>query len=212
MYKRLLNPIKTRSYFLFGARGVGKTTWLEMQYNKENCIWLDLLDLDAEDKYSRSPQMLAREIDQRLGSSRKLTAVVIDEVQKIPKLLDIAQKYIQKEKVKFILTGSSARKLKRGAGNLLGGRANTYALFPLSRGELGDSFDLSEALQWGSLPECWGLQTRREKLNYLKSYCNTYLKEEVLIEQLIRKLPPFRDFLNLLAQCNGKLINYEKFS
>jgi hypothetical protein len=94
--------------------------------------------------------MLERTIETWLKTNKNLEAVIIDEVQKVPKLL--------------------------------GGRANTYALYPLSYGELGDVFDLDLALQWGTLPECWGLSSDRERTSYLRSYCNTYLKEEVFID------------------------------
>ena len=138
--------------------------------------------------------------------------VIIDEIQRVPRLLNIVQQWIQKHKLIFILTGSSSRKLKRGSANLLGGRANQYELYPLSIQELQEDFNLDSVLSWGSLPEIFEMNSIREKQAYLKSYCSTYLKEEILIEQLIRKLPPFRKFLNILAQSNAKLINYEKLA
>jgi len=212
MIKRLLNPLSNRSFFLFGARSVGKTSWLEQKFKKTKCLWIDLLDEDQYEQYSISPQLLDAELT-ALEKKKKLPDfVVIDEVQRVPRLLNVAQKWIQRKKLKFILSGSSARKLKRGGANLLGGRANTYGLFPISFLELGSRFNLQGFLEWGSLPEIFSFRSDRERLAYLKSYCNTYLKEEILVEQLIRKLPPFRKFLSILAQQQGKLINFEKFS
>jgi predicted AAA+ superfamily ATPase len=212
MFTRLLNPIKTRSFFIFGARGVGKTSWLNAHFKSKKCLWVDLLDEESYERYSLSPQLLDAELAQ-LKLKRKLPKyVIIDEVQRVPRLLNVAQKWIQQKKITFVLTGSSARKLRRGAANLLGGRANSYGLFPLSVQELGNSFDLQSALQWGTLPELVGLKGDRNKKSYLKAYCNDYLKEEILVEQLVRNLPPFRRFLAALAQNQGKLINFEKFS
>lgn len=209
MFQRELSPIKTRSFFLFGARGVGKTSWLHETFDKKYCFWVDLLDEDSFERYSLNPSLLDRELS---GLTKLPRYVVIDEVQRVPRLLNVAQKWIQSRKLIFIITGSSARKLKRGSSNLLGGRANSYGLFPLTINELGKHFNLEDALSWGTLPEIHALKSDREKKSYLKSYCNTYLKEEILVEQLVRKLPPFRHFLSILAQNQGKLINFEKFS
>lgn len=212
MFKRMLNPIATRSFFLFGARGTGKTTWLQYKFGKKKTFWLDLLDEDSYEEYSIKPQTLHAELEFLREEKDLPDYVIIDEIQRIPRLLNIVQQWIQKYKLTFILTGSSARKLKRGGANLLGGRANQYELYPLSVFEIEENFDLNSVLTWGSLPEIFDMQSEREKKAYLKSYCSTYLKEEILLEQLIRKLPPFRKFLNVLAQSNGKLINYEKFA
>jgi len=212
MVKRVLEPLTNRSFFLFGARGTGKTTWLQNQYLTDQDLYIDLLDDQTEERYSKQPGLLDSELNELLIQKKLPRSVIIDEVQKVPKLLDIAQKWIQKHKLCFILTGSSSRKLKRGSANLLGGRANTYSLFPLTAQELDKKFSLAHALEWGTLPECWELNTAREKTSYLRSYSKTYLKEEVLIEQLIRKLPPFRNFIEILAQNNGKLINFQSFA
>lgn len=138
--------------------------------------------------------------------------VVIDEVQKVPKLLDIVHLEIEKKKTKFALTGSSARKLKRGAGNLLAGRAFTYHLQPLTTHELDKQFDLANALAFGTLPKLMEYTLSDDRNEYLRSYVRTYLKEEILIEQLIRKIDPFRDFLPIAAQMNGHIINYNKIA
>lgn len=212
MVRRIFNPLLSRSFFVFGARGVGKTSWLQQQFTPQETFWIDLLDEDLFERYSLKPQLLDAELEQRATSHSLPKIVVIDEVQRVPRLLNVAQKWIQRAGILFVLTGSSARKLRRGGANLLGGRANDYGMFPLTIEELGAQFDLQSALQWGTLPEMLSMRSDRERLSYLKSYCTTYLKEEILVEQLIRKLPPFRNFLSILAQHQGKLLNYDKFA
>ena len=138
--------------------------------------------------------------------------VVIDEIQKVPKLLDVVHSLIESHKIKFVLTGSSARKIKRGAANLLAGRAFVYNMFPLCVEELGDAFDLHEVLRWGSLPQIFSWTSEREKASYLKAYIHTYFAEEIRAEQLIRKLDPFRSFLPILGQISGKIVNHSKIA
>lgn len=211
MFQRLLNPLTNRSFFLFGARSTGKTSWLEANFRKSRTLWVDLLDEDNYERYSLSPQLLDSELKQLAADKQLPRYVVIDEVQRVPRILNVVQKWIQSRKMIFVLSGSSARKIRRGAANLLGGRANSYGLYPLTIKELGKQFNLQAVLEWGSLPEIFAMRTEREKRAYLKSYCNNYLKEEILVEQLVRKLPPFRMFLSVLAQNQGNLINFEKF-
>ncbi len=138
--------------------------------------------------------------------------MVIDEVQKAPQLLDLVHKLIKEKQFKFALTGSSARKLKRGAANLLAGRAFVYNLFPLTVSELQESFVLDEALKFGTLPEIFTFQTSADKARFLKAYTETYLKEEIIIEQIVRNLPPFRRFLDVAAQMNTEIINYSNIA
>ena len=135
--------------------------------------------------------------------------IIIDEIQKIPKLLDEVHRLIEKSenKNRFILTGSSAKKLKSGGANLLAGRAFLRNLFPLTQRELGDAFVLEDALRWGSLPRIFSLESQDSKRDYLDSYAQLYLKEEVWAEQLIRNLPPFRRFLEVAAVNFGKILN-----
>ncbi len=121
------------------------------------------------------------------------------------------QKGIVKYKIKFALTGSSARKLRRGAGNLLGGRAFEFHLHPFTSVELGKQFSLIEALKWGTLPEVIPLEPA-DKERKLYSYVSTYLKEEILVEQIVRNIEPFRKFLEVAAQMNGKILNYAKIA
>jgi len=135
------------------------------------------------------------------------------EVQRAPKLLDIVHAAIEapwnrKKLVKFALTGSSARKLKRGAANLLAGRAYTYNLYPLTHYELDDKFHLKSALAWGTLPAICNTTSDEERKEYLRSYTETYIKEEIAQEQLVRNLVPFRKFLPIAAQSSGTIINY----
>jgi uncharacterized protein len=111
-----------------------------------------------------------------------------------------------------VMTGSSARKLKRGQANLLAGRAFSYDLYPLTVDELGSQFNLNEVLQYGSLPGVYQLKTIEEKNQFLRSYVRTYIKEEIQMEQIVRKVDPFRNFLPAVAQCNGKILNYSKLS
>ena len=138
--------------------------------------------------------------------------VIIDEVQKIPELLDVVHRLIEDKKIKFGLTGSSARKLKHGGANLLAGRAFVYNLFPFTSFELGDSFSLEDALMWGTLPQIYALQDANDRIQYLKSYANTYIQEEVWEAHLIKDLVPYRRFLQVAAQTNGTGINYSNIS
>ena len=138
--------------------------------------------------------------------------VIIDEVQKIPELLDVVHRLIEDKKIKFGLTGSSARKLKHGGANLLAGRAFVYNLFPFTSFELGDSFSLEDALMWGTLPQIYALQDANDRIQYLKSYANTYIQEEVWEAHLIKDLVPYRRFLQVAAQTNGTVINYSNIS
>ena len=127
-------------------------------------------------------------------------------------MLDVVHRLIeQKQPYRFALTGSSARKLKRGAANLLAGRALQYYLFPLTHCELGEQFDLNFCLRWGSLPQVFTL-AEEERSHYLRTYANTYLREEIQAEQILRKLPPFRAFLETTAQTVGQIVNYSKIA
>ena len=206
MIHRLINPLKTSSFFLFGARGTGKSTFLRNHFaGDEAVLWVDLLNPEEEDRYSRNP----RELDERLdAASGKIRWVVLDEIQKVPKLLDVVHGRIERRGTKFAMTGSSARKLKREGTNLLAGRAFVYNLFPLTHRELGSDFDLDSALMYGTLPGLLKFDTGEEKAAFLRAYALTYLKEEVWGEHLVRKLDPFRKFIEIAAQCSGKIINF----
>ena len=205
MFPRLRNFSHKHSFFLFGPRGTGKSTLIKNRFDKDKCLWLDLLDSSVEDQFFRNPSHLYAIVK---ALPNEITYVIIDEIQKVPKLLDEVHRLIEEMDIVFILTGSSARKLKHGGANLLAGRAFVYRLYALSCFELGNQFDLDKALHWGTLPKIYSLVEDSEKSDFLRSYADTYLKEEIWNEQVIRKLQPFRRFLEVAAQCNGKIINY----
>ena len=205
MFHRILKLLKSNSFFLFGPRGTGKSFLLKQEFASSKTLWIDLLDPETEDRFSRHPSDLRNEI---LGQKGGWDWVIIDEVQKIPRLLDLVHQMIESDGTRFALTGSSARKLKRGAANLLAGRAFVNHLFPLTQKEAGESFDLMSVLQWGSLPKVVTLRTNEEKIAYLKTYALTYLREEIRAEQVVRRLDPFRKFLEVATQGNGEVINY----
>lgn len=211
MFRRLAKVPPNRSFFLFGARGTGKSTWLREQLPpSEYVVYFDLLDRSVEDRFLLRPGQFA---DELAALGPHVQWVVVDEIQKIPALLDTIHASIEKRKqLKFALSGSSARKLKAGGANMLGGRAFVRSMFPLTFLELGAAFDLEQSLRFGSLPEIFSLQTNAEKIEYLTSYVLAYVKEEVWAEQLIRKFEPFRKFLTLAAQMNGKIVNAAKIA
>ncbi len=202
MIQRLINPLKSNSFFLFGARGTGKTFFLKNFFSKEQYLLIDLLSTSNLARFSAYPEELSK-----IVKSQKVEWIVIDEVQKIPSLLDLVHKHIEEDRQKFVLTGSSARKLKRGGANLLAGRAYVNYMFPLTHRELAENFDLHTALAWGSLPKSYLLENDQEKRVFLNSYTDTYLKEEILIEQIVRKLPPFQRFLEIAAHTDTEEIN-----
>lgn len=208
MIGRLQKLNKINSLFLFGARGCGKSTLLNELFNKKNSLWVDLLEAESEELFRRDPDQLSYLIEQK-----KPQRVILDEIQKIPKLLDIVHREIEKNPdIQFVMTGSSARKLKRGGANLLAGRAFEYHLFPLTTFELAANFNLDEVLNFGSLPKLLHLASQQEKTEYLRTYSRTYLKEEILQEQLIRNIEPFHDFLEIAAQSNAKILSYSKIA
>ena len=178
---RLLK-LPNRSFFLFGPRGVGKTTWLKEVL--PTASFFDLLDSSLYLELSQKPNALEAMVGNLSGGSW----IVIDEIQKIPVLLDEVHRLIEARGWKFALCGSSARKLRHGGINLLGGRAVTRNLEVFSCKELGEFFDPEFSLQWGLLPL---VQLDRENAqDILDAYVNTYIKEEIKEEGIVRNLPP----------------------
>ncbi len=207
MFNRLISFHKTRSFFLFGPRGTGKTHLLKAFFRNLPHLYVDLLDPDIQQTLILRPKALEEQIE---ALDPKVKWVVIDEVQKVPSLLDVVHRQIESRAVHFALTGSSARKLKASGANLLAGRALMNFLFPLTSRELGGAFSLSSCLQWGSLPEIFSLTMKEEKRDYLRTYTHAYLQEEITQEQAVRKLDPFRRFLATAAQMSGQIINFSK--
>jgi predicted AAA+ superfamily ATPase len=216
IYPRTLDLPTQHSFFLFGPRGTGKSTlielWMENLRRKAKVTIqaIDLLDPRTEARYSLDPGLLKQEIEATPAGSQLW--VVIDEVQKVPDLLDIAHWAIHKKKALFCLTGSSARKLKRGAANLLAGRAFDLRLHPLTSRELGADFQLEQSLRFGSLPGLFSIQKDSDKERFLDSYIQTYLREEIQLEQIVRNVTRFRRFLSFAGQMNTKVLNFSKIS
>ncbi len=207
MFNRLIKILNTNSFFLFGPRGTGKTLYLNSFLPRGVTHRIDLLDLDLQQRYELTPRAFSSELREL---PVEIKWVFIDEIQKVPQLLDVVHQEIERGRFLFGLTGSSPRKLKRGGANLLAGRAFINHLFPLTHRELGDVFSLENALRWGTLPKVFSLDDVEARKEYLRGYAHTYLQEEIIQEQVIRKLPPFRRFLSVAAQMNGQPINYSK--
>lgn len=213
MYPRELSlPLGEQSCFLFGPRQTGKTTLLSSISAQQPRFDVTLLDTETLLAYSREPGRFRREVEHWV-ERHPGGIVVVDEIQKLPPLLDEIQFLLDslRGRVTFVMTGSSARKLRRTSANLLGGRAWPYTLFPLTIRELGRDFDLGSVLRFGSLPPVIG---RPEGFcrRFLKAYAQTYLKEEILQEALVRNVPAFSRFLELAADQSGGLVNYSTFA
>jgi predicted AAA+ superfamily ATPase len=206
MLKRALKlPLESnQSIFLFGPRGTGKSYWL--RHHLKSAIYLDLLDTDLRFDLEAKPSRLAGYL-----SKDKDAWIIIDEVQKIPAILDEVHKLIESQKRKFILTGSSARKLKREGINLLAGRALTYKIYPLTAIELGKDFQISKSLQYGHLPKIYD-DKKLDAAKYLESYIKTYLKEEVQQEGFTRNLGAFARFLEVASFSQSSTINMNAIS
>lgn len=200
MYKRLQRFLNlgSESCFFWGPRQSGKSTLLKTLFPKSP--YYDLLLSDEFERLNRQPSLLREE----LLASRPNSPVIIDEVQKIPSLLDEIQWLMVNEKIQFVLCGSSARKLKRGGGNLLGGRALRYELFPLVSQEIPD-FNLLRGLNHGFLPRHY--QSDQPEL-LGRSYIGDYLKEEIAAEALTRNVPAFAKFLEAASFSNGEVVNF----
>lgn len=196
---------------MLGARGTGKTSLIKQLFinDNENCIFFDFLDIELELEFKKNPSLLKERV---LALSKLPKWIILDEIQKVPEILDVVHSMMEEYKIKFVLTGSSARKLKRNSANMLAGRAHGFSLFPLSCFELEDDFNLSHALNYGTLPVLFSedYQDNQEKRRFLNTYHNVYLKEEIIAEQIIRNIPPFQRFLEIAASANGEILNFSK--
>ena len=215
MYHRNCNPLKNISFLLLGARGTGKTWLLEQEFREGALLWANLLENRDFLKYQSQPELLRQEVEAALKKNTPGKEwVVIDEIQRVPQLLNEAHALIEDrilgERVKFALSGSSARKLKRGGGNLLAGRALLNHLYPLSSKELADDFDLTDVLSWGMLPAISKQSDTLIRTEQLETYVAVYLREEIREEQVVRNLDPFGRFLEVAAQTSGQIVNYSK--
>ncbi len=187
-----------KSFFLLGPRGVGKSTYLREAFPDAHVV--DLLSEDTYQRLLANPGLLAEEL--RAVSVDRW--VVLDEIQRLPALLNEVHRFIEERKMRFVLCGSSARKLKRAGVNLLAGRASRRAMHPFVPGELGDCFDLEDALQNGLLPIVWDSEDKSETLT---AYTHMYLREEIQSEALVRNLPAFARFLPVAALFHARAMN-----
>ena len=196
--KQVFIGSEQESIFFWGARQTGKSTLLKTLF--PNALWFDLLLSDEYERLSKKPELL-REI---ILANRNVSLVIIDEIQRLPDLLNEVHWLISNHKVRFILSGSSPRKILRGGFNLLGGRALRYELYPLISVEIPD-FDLIRALNHGLLPRHYDSANPRKLLS---SYIGSYLQDEIVAEARIRNVHTFSRFLEVAALTNGEMINY----
>ena len=186
-HRYLQNRVPETSFFLFGPRQVGKSTLL---YKEKRQLIIDLLNPELQLSYNNNPNLLRQQIDDINPDVR--TKILIDEVQRVPKLLDVVHALMeQRPELQFILCGSSARKLRHGASNLLGGRALYRTMHPLTCDELADDFNLQWILAYGSLPKIYSTlkhKKTKEAQDFLRAYVITYLREEIKAEALVRNL------------------------
>lgn len=197
MYSRIIKHPLNKSFFLFGPRGTGKTTWVKATF--PDAVFIDLLESELFIGLLANPQRLGMYIPRDFDNW-----IIIDEIQRIPELLNEVHRLIEKNKYKFILTGSSARKIKRKGFNLLAGRALTYSMHPLTATELGKTVDLEYLLNYGGLPSVYA---GNEAKKYLASYVKTYLQEEIQFEGLTRNLGAFSRFLEAASFSQGSVLN-----
>lgn len=203
IYTRFINLKKDaekKNLFLFGPRQTGKTFLLKRLF--PHSPFYDLLQADVFLKVSQRPQIIREELTS--SGSRTVQPIIIDEIQKMPILLDEVHYMIEKERFKFILTGSSPRKLKRGGANLLGGRAWTRHMFPLTSHEIG-KYNLLRILNYGSIPSIYDSMEPEQDLS---AYVGNYLKEEIQAEGLARKIENFSRFLQTASLTNTELLNF----
>jgi len=208
-YNRILNLaslLQKKSFFLLGPRATGKSTLVKDELT-DKAVTFNLLRSELYIRLSAAPWELEPLIDAALNK-RQYKFIVIDEIQKVPHLLDEVHRLIEERKLRFLLTGSSARKLKHGHANLLAGRAWTANLYPLCFSEI-PHFNLDKYLQVGGLPSVYASESPQEELT---AYVQTYLYEEIQAESLVRKLPQFSRFLTVAALANGQMLNFAQIA
>ena len=205
MIPRICKLPSNRSFFLFGPRQTGKSTLVNAAFPSE--IWkIDLLMTDQFLKYSKHPHLLRVEAIEKIEHNG-IRQIFIDEIQRVPALLNEVHFLIENTGCRFLMTGSSARKLRKGGINLLAGRAVQRRLFPFVYKEIADTFSLEDVLRFGTLPAVYG-RGREERFDILNSYTETYLREEIQAEGLVRNLGGFSRLLDLVAGQCGELISY----
>ncbi|MCC6221295.1 MAG: ATP-binding protein [Deltaproteobacteria bacterium] len=205
MHKRILdlNLSQKETCFLWGPRQTGKSTLLRVLFPKAKRY--DLLLSSEFRRLTQDPDILREEcLALGLSADTQVEPIIIDEIQKIPELLDTVHWLIENKGLRFLLCGSSARKVKRGHANLLGGRAVRYELYPLVFPEI-DNFSLDQALNRGLLPRHYSSEHYPQ---LLRAYVDDYLKEEIHSEALVRNLPAFSRFLEVAGVMNGEIVNY----
>ncbi len=206
MIIRKIQLPNNHSFFLFGPRQTGKSTLLQTQFPPSRTLYYDLLKTEEYIRLTSEPHLFREEVAAR---GPNISHVVVDEIQRIPDLLNEVHYLLEKpEAPRFCLSGSSARKLKRTHANLLAGRAWTFHLYPLTHFELGEKFFLHKALNIGTLPSVYLEEDTASARKTLRAYVETYLKEEIEAEALTRSLGGFVRFLSLAADSSGQIINY----
>ena len=199
VYKnRIISIPENKNLFLFGTRGSGKTALLKRLF--PSALYIDLLNESLYQSYLSNVEQFYETVH----AFKDDGLVIVDEIQRMPRLLNEVHRLIESSNRRFILTGSSARKIKVKGVNLLGGRAGKMLLHPFVPEELGENFNLDQTLQYGLLPIVWSSTDRGDKL---KDYTETYLKEEIKAEALVRDLPGFARFLEVAALYHGQIIN-----
>jgi len=193
--------LKRKSHFIFGPRQTGKTSLI--RHSLKGVRSYDLLDTSVYLALSQNPGRISLELDPRDE------IVVVDEIQRLPVLLNEIHRMIEERGIRFLLTGSSARKLRRGGVNLLGGRARTKYMHPLTYRELGNQFDLLKAIERGLLPSIYLSDDPRADL---QAYTGSYLQQEIVAEGITRNIPAFSRFLKVAALCNGTVVNFTNVS
>ena len=204
MYKRLFDIEKQldEAMFLFGARQVGKSTLLQERF--EDAVYYDLLLPNIRKSFKRNPELFK----EALSSKPAGTLVIVDEIQKVPELLDLVHWLMVNKGLRFILSGSSARKLKKSGANTLGGRAQPRTLFPLVWPEVSD-FQIDKAVQNGMIPRHYLTDDATDRL---EAYVDVYIKEEILDEASVQDIDAFERFMEVAAISDGEMLNYSNIA